>query len=192
MSTMDITSTTTSSASSSSSSISNFYSTSTMTGLVDGINVDSIVSGLMTAARVPEDALDQQVQTLQWQQQDYQTINTDLQSLQITVSSLELQGTFLTMQASSSSSAVTATAGTSALIRQPHGLRNLAGHQRQYDLGLADHRLHPERQSHRSRPMPNTSSVTNSDAHRWPYIYPQRRHQQPGIQHRSQHQTLTT
>ncbi len=113
MSTMDITSATTSS--SSSSSVSNFYSTSTMTGLVDGINVDSIVSGLMTAARVPEDTLDQQVQTLQWQQQDYQTINTDLQSLQSTVSSLELQGTFLAMQASSSSSAVTATAGTSAL-----------------------------------------------------------------------------
>jgi flagellar hook-associated protein 2 len=86
-----------------------------MTGLVDGINVDSIVSGLMTAARAPEDTLDQQVQTLQWQQQDYQAINTDLQSLQSTVSSLQLQGTFLTKQASSSSSAVTATAGISAL-----------------------------------------------------------------------------
>jgi flagellar hook-associated protein 2 len=86
-----------------------------MTGLVDGINVDSIVSGLMTAARAPEDTLDQQVQTLQWQQQDYQTINTDLQSLQTTAASLELQGTFLTKQASSSSSAVTATAGTSAV-----------------------------------------------------------------------------
>ncbi len=111
MSGMDISSATTSSA----SSVSNFYSNNTMTGLVDGINVDSIVSGLMTAARAPEDTLNQQVQTLQWQQQDYQTINTDLQSLQTTVSSLELQGTFLTNQASSSSSAVTATAGISAL-----------------------------------------------------------------------------
>ena len=55
------------------------------------------------------------MQTLQWQQQDYQTINTDLQSLQNTVSSLKLQGSFLTKQANSSSSAVTATAGTSAL-----------------------------------------------------------------------------
>jgi flagellar hook-associated protein 2 len=100
---------------SSSNSVSNFYSNNTMTGLVDGINVDSIVSGLMTAARAPEDTLDQQVQTLQWQQQDYQAINTDLQSLQSTVSSLQLQGTFLTKQASSSSSAVTATAGISAL-----------------------------------------------------------------------------
>ncbi len=85
-----------------------------MTGLVDGINVDSIVSGLMTAARAPEDNLNQQVQTLQWQEQDYQTINTDLQSLQTTASSLQLQGTFLAKQASSSSNAVTATAGTSA------------------------------------------------------------------------------
>ena len=107
---MDISATTTSAA----QSVSNFYSNNTMTGLVDGINVDSIVSGLMTAARAPEDTLDQNVQTLQWQQQDYQTINTDLQSLQSTVSSLELQGTFLTNQASSSSSAVTATAGISA------------------------------------------------------------------------------
>ena len=111
---MDVSSTTATS-SSSSSSASNFYSTNTVTGLVDGINVDSIVSGLMTVAREPEDTLDQQVQTLQWQQQDYQTINTDLQSLQSTASSLELQGTFLTKQASSSSTAVTATAATSAL-----------------------------------------------------------------------------
>ena len=108
---MDISAATTSAA----QSVSNFYSNNTMTGLVDGINVDSIVSGLMTAERTPEDTLDQQVQTLQWQQQDYQTINTDLQSLQTTVSSLELQGTFLTKQANSSSSAVTATAGISAL-----------------------------------------------------------------------------
>ncbi len=114
MSGMDISSTAASS-SSSSTSLSDFYNNNTMTGLVDGINVDSIVSGLMTAARAPEDTLDQQVQTLQWQQQDYQTINTDLQSLQTTVSSLQLQGTFLTKQASSSSSAVTATAGISAL-----------------------------------------------------------------------------
>jgi flagellar hook-associated protein 2 len=100
---------------SSSSSAASSYSTNTVTGLVDGINVDSIVSGLMTVAREPLDTLDQKVQTLQWQQQDYQTINTDLQSLQSAVSSLKLQGTFLTKQASSSSSAVTATAGTSAL-----------------------------------------------------------------------------
>ena len=52
---------------------------------------------------------------MQWQEQDYRTINTDLQSLQSTVSSLELQGTFLTKQVTSSSSAVTATAGTTAL-----------------------------------------------------------------------------
>jgi flagellar hook-associated protein 2 len=100
---------------SSSSSATSSYGTNTVTGLVDGINVDSIVSGLMTVARVPVDTLNQKVQTLQWQQQDYQTINTDLQSLQSTASSLKLQGTFLTKQASSSSSAVTATAGTSAL-----------------------------------------------------------------------------
>ena len=42
---MDVTSAATSSAS---SSTSNYYNTNTMTGLVDGINVDSIVSGLMT------------------------------------------------------------------------------------------------------------------------------------------------
>jgi flagellar hook-associated protein 2 len=109
---MDISSST---AAASSSTVSNFYSNNTMTGLVDGINVDSIVSGLMVSARAPQDTLNQNLQTLQWQQQDYQSINTDLQSLQTTASSLELQGTFLTKQASSSSSAVIATAGISAL-----------------------------------------------------------------------------
>jgi flagellar hook-associated protein 2 len=107
---MDIAST----SSASSSSLGSYASTS-VTGLVDGINVDSIVSGLMVSERAPEDTLVQQVQTLKWQQADYRTINTDLQALQSGLSSLELQGTFLTKEVSSSSSAVTATAATSAL-----------------------------------------------------------------------------
>jgi flagellar hook-associated protein 2 len=111
---MDILSAT-SAASSSSNTASNFYNNNTVTGLVDGINVDNIVSGLMTSARQPEDTLQQQVQTLQWQEQDYQTINTDLQNLLSTASGLELQGSFLAKQATSSSSAVTATAGTATL-----------------------------------------------------------------------------
>jgi flagellar hook-associated protein 2 len=103
------------STTSSSSSAYDSYSASSVTGLVDNINVDSIVKSLMMAANAPVDTLDQQIQTLQWKQQDYQSINTDLQNLQNSIQNLKLQGTYMTKQVTSSSSAVSATATISAL-----------------------------------------------------------------------------
>ncbi len=84
-----------------------------VSGLASGIDVDKIVSNLMAAARQPEDTLKQNLQIMQWKQDDYRTVNTDLSTLKDTVSKLRLQGSYLTKQVDSSSTAVTATAGTS-------------------------------------------------------------------------------
>lgn len=84
-----------------------------ISGLASGMDIDKIVSNLMTAARAPEDTLKQNLQVMEWKQDDYRTVNTDLDNLQTAVSNLRLQGSFMGKKADSSSDAVTASAGTS-------------------------------------------------------------------------------
>lgn len=86
-----------------------------ISGLASGMDIDKIVSNLMTVARAPEDTLKQNLQVLEWQQDAYRTANTNLDTLKDTVFNLKLQGSFLGKQADSSSTAVTASAGNTAL-----------------------------------------------------------------------------
>jgi flagellar hook-associated protein 2 len=86
-----------------------------ISGLASGMDIDKIVSNLMTAARIPLDSLNQSKQIWEWKQDDYRSTNTSLSTLQRTVFNLKLQGTFLVAKADSSSSAVTASATSSAL-----------------------------------------------------------------------------
>lgn len=113
----------TSSNSSSSSSSSSLASGSTksvtnyskITGLSSGLDIDSIVNGLMTAERVPLDKLEQQKQILEWQQSDYRTLNTALYTFETTASDMRYQRTFLARKAASSDESVaTATAAANA------------------------------------------------------------------------------
>lgn len=84
-----------------------------ISGLASGINTDSMVQGLMTAAQVPLVQLLQQRQVLQWQETRYQQVNASLSTLQNSVQSMQLQSTFMANTATSSnSSIVTATAST--------------------------------------------------------------------------------
>jgi flagellar hook-associated protein 2 len=86
-----------------------------ISGLASGMDIDSIVSGLMAAAQKPLISLQQKLQILQWRQSDYQSISTSLQGLRSAASSLRLQGTFLAKSTTSSdSSIVTAAAGVTA------------------------------------------------------------------------------
>ncbi|MDE4542528.1 flagellar filament capping protein FliD [Thermoanaerobacterium sp. R66] len=87
-----------------------------ISGLASGIDTDSIVKQLMTAASQPLYQLEQQKQWLQWQQEDLQDINTKLLTLRDnTLFSMKLQGTYLAKTVSSNTSIATATAGVNAV-----------------------------------------------------------------------------
>ncbi len=97
-------------------SINSINSLYRMPGLASGLDTQKIIDGLMKAARVPLDELEQKKQILQWQQEDYRTINRALMDFRTnTASPLRLQGTFRVMKATSSDeTAVTAVPGSSA------------------------------------------------------------------------------
>lgn len=103
-----------SSSTSSSSSSSTTYSSNKLTGLATGLDTESIVKELMAAKTVQLlDPAQKQKQMLEWQQEDYRTVNTKLLALQTSLSDLRLQGTFnAETVASSDSTVATATATT--------------------------------------------------------------------------------
>lgn len=86
-----------------------------VSGLASGLDIDQIISNLMTAARQPVDTLKQSLQIMQWRQEAYRTVNTDLDSLKTTAFNLKLQGSFMGKKVDSSSAAVTASAGINSL-----------------------------------------------------------------------------
>ncbi len=86
-----------------------------MSGLASGIDVDSIVKKLMDAEAIPLDKMKQSQQQLEWQRDDYRSMNTSLLDLKNSAFDMKLQGSYLTKKAASSNEGVvTATAGTSA------------------------------------------------------------------------------
>ncbi|MGG2953030.1 flagellar hook-associated protein 2 [Geobacillus stearothermophilus] len=87
-----------------------------ISGLASGMDIDKIVSDLMKAERMPLDKLKQKKQLLEWQRDDYRSMNTLLQGLDdYLFSNITLQSSMLKKTVSSSNeSVVTATAGSSA------------------------------------------------------------------------------
>ena len=89
--------------------------TSRISGLASGMDIDAIVKDMMFAKKIPLDKLEQQKQILEWQREDYRTLNTALYSFKDKAFKMNLEGTFNTKSATSSNSAViTATAGASS------------------------------------------------------------------------------
>jgi flagellar hook-associated protein 2 len=94
---------------------SNSQASSHVFGLVSGVDVDSMVSKMMTAASVPLVQMEQQRQILEWQQDDYRSMNSALLDLQTQTFNMSLQSSYLLRQANSSNtSLVTATASSTA------------------------------------------------------------------------------
>ncbi|WP_060788274.1 flagellar hook-associated protein 2 [Geobacillus zalihae] len=87
-----------------------------ISGLASGMDIDQIVKDLMKAERMPLDKLKQKKQLLEWQRDDYRSMNTLLQGLDdYLFSNITLQSSMLKKTVSSSNeSVVTATAGSSA------------------------------------------------------------------------------
>lgn len=92
-----------------------YTNTNAVSGLVSGIDTDSIVAKLMESQASPLIKLQQKQQQLEWQRDDYRSMNTLLQTLQQNVQTMKLQSTYLAKTVTSSNSAVaTATAGATA------------------------------------------------------------------------------
>jgi flagellar hook-associated protein 2 len=86
-------------------------------GFSSGMDIDQLVSQLMQAQRVPLVKLEQKKQTLEWQRDDYRTLNSKLLDFRNTAFDMKLQSSYLTRSvASSHSSIITATAGAGASV----------------------------------------------------------------------------
>jgi flagellar hook-associated protein 2 len=85
-------------------------------GLASGMDIDQLVKDLMKAERMPLDKLYQKKQILEWQRDDYRSMNSLLQELDTHIfNNLTLQSSFLKKKVvSSDESAVTATALSTA------------------------------------------------------------------------------
>ncbi|MGI6452755.1 MAG: flagellar filament capping protein FliD [Syntrophomonadaceae bacterium] len=85
-------------------------------GLASGMDIDTIVESLMQARRAPLDKLLQERQKLQWQQEDYRSINNTLFSFRNEVFNYKLQGLYNAKKAASSDEGVASiSAATSAI-----------------------------------------------------------------------------
>lgn len=75
-------------------------------GLASGMDIDTLVSDLMKAERIPLDKLTQKKQTLEWQRDDYRAMNTALKELDdmlfINQDSIGKQATFMKKTVTSS------------------------------------------------------------------------------------------
>lgn len=85
-------------------------------GLASGMDIDTLVSDLMKAERIPLNKLTQKKQVLEWQRDDYRSMNTLLSEFDKYIfDNMTLQKDFLKKSVTSSMShAVTATANASA------------------------------------------------------------------------------
>lgn len=85
-------------------------------GLASGMDIDSIIADLMKAERIPLDKMEQSRQRLEWQQEDYRSINKQLNTFRESLFELKLQRTFNVKRAvSSNDSIVQVTAAGNAL-----------------------------------------------------------------------------
>ncbi|MGG1572340.1 flagellar filament capping protein FliD [Fictibacillus sp. NRS-1165] len=90
-------------------------STLRISGLASGMDVDSMVKEMMKAQRLPLDKLNQKKQLLEWQKDDYRSMNTLLSSLKDLSFSMKLTSSYRARTVTTSDeSRITATASSSA------------------------------------------------------------------------------
>ncbi|MBP1992650.1 flagellar filament capping protein FliD [Paenibacillus eucommiae] len=79
---------------------------------VSGLDIDSMVSQLMKARRLPVDQLMQKKQVISWQRDDYRSINAKIVDFRNSASDMRLQTPFLNKKAASSNEAILSVTGT--------------------------------------------------------------------------------
>jgi len=86
-------------------------------GLASGMDIDTMVSDLMKAERIPLDKLKQKKQLLEWQRDDYRSMNTLLLNFRTELTNMRLSSTYRARGTTSTDeSRVTATASSAASL----------------------------------------------------------------------------
>lgn len=86
-------------------------------GLASGMDIDTIVGDLMKAERMPLDKLKQKKQTLEWQRDDYRSMNSLLLNFRTELTNMKLTSQYRSRTTSSTNSdRVMATASTAAAV----------------------------------------------------------------------------
>lgn len=86
-----------------------------LSGLVSGLETDTIINQLMKIERSPLDKLNQQKTKISWKREAYREVNTSLSNIQTLVNKLRFSSSFSKQTATSSdNSVVTATSSSSA------------------------------------------------------------------------------
>ncbi|SHP79206.1 Flagellar cap protein [Mycobacteroides abscessus subsp. abscessus] len=86
-------------------------------GLASGMDIDTMVSDLMKAERIPLDKLKQKKQILEWQRDDYRSMNTLLLNFRTELTNMKLSSTYRSRATTTSDeSKVTATATSAASL----------------------------------------------------------------------------
>ncbi|MFC0477854.1 flagellar filament capping protein FliD [Robertmurraya beringensis] len=86
-------------------------------GLASGMDVDTLVSDLMKAERIPLDKLKQKKQVLEWQRDEYRSMNTLLLNFRTELMNMKLSSAYRARLTTSSDEAkVSATANSSAAL----------------------------------------------------------------------------
>jgi len=87
-----------------------------------GIDVDSIVKGLMTSQQAKTDALQQKKTVAQWQKTAYNTVYDDINSFRTNVFNYKLQGTLSPNKVSSSNTSVATVTANADAVEVNHSL----------------------------------------------------------------------
>lgn len=98
-----------------------------ISGLASGFDTESIIQSLMDAHRIPVDRLKQERQVLEWQREDYRTINRSLAGFRDNYAfDMRLQGAFLAMNAISSDDNIVTASATSSTQGATYYLENIS------------------------------------------------------------------
>ncbi|WNQ11604.1 flagellar hook-associated protein 2 [Paenibacillus aurantius] len=77
-----------------------------------GMDIDSMVSQMMKVKRLPLDKLTQKKQTLEWQRDDYRSMNKSLLDFRNSLFNMKMQSSYMVKKASSSDTGVVTATGT--------------------------------------------------------------------------------
>jgi flagellar hook-associated protein 2 len=115
-----------------------------ITGLSSGMDIDSMVSKLMTAERIPMDRLAQNKQLLSWKEDGYREVNTKLNAFRSFLDQMRFSGSWTQTKVSSSDSSAVSVSATPSASTISHTIEvtnlassaNLAGSNTISQLGL--------------------------------------------------------
>lgn len=122
-------------------------------GLASGMDIDSIVSDLMKAERMPLDKIKQEKQILEWQRDDYRKMNTLLLDFRSELTQMKLTTRYRARTVTSSNEALATATASSAASQGNYTISKVTS------LASAAYRVSDEKISDSNNPIDATKSL---------------------------------